>query len=746
MPLSELLPKRSDVQRLVILTLAYAALALLGLNWGIYRGAATAVWPASGLAFAALLLGGVRLWPAIFAGRLLAATIVGSATPLWADLIIAFISALSTAVPVAAMRRDGRFEPRLASIRDVRVLIAGILVGGALSASIGIAAVAASGTGAGQTPLAFATWFLGYVTGALVIAPLILSWALTKPAPSPGQYGRLLAGVAVSAAAAAVVFFELTPLHLRTWHLFPVLAAVAILFSVRGISLAMLATAVVALFSVGYGIGPLSEIFQGAATRALYAQEFIGITGGTLLFLAAATDESRNKSAIANAQATKAAVFDAALDAIITMAADGRVVDWNDEAERMFGHPRTHAVGRDLAELIIPPGLREAHRKGLARYNATGASTILGQRLELQALRADGRAFPIELAINAISLEEGPHFTAYLRDLTDQIAAREKLRDQDQRLRATYEHASVGIAEVDTEGRILKVNEQLCAITGRNRETLLGMTIWDDSDPSDHAKERELFAQQMRGELDTYTLEKSFVRADGEAGWVELKASRVNDADGRPIYGVRVVRDITQEKHWARQQALLINELNHRVKNTLTSVQSITYQTLRNGGADPGLQAAVEGRLIALSRAHDVLTRRNWEGADLGEIIAVAASPYVVGQGARLSTSGPDVRLTPQVALGLAMALQELATNALKYGAWSNAEGVVEIAWTLSTATPPRLDLTWRERGGPPVIAPTRKGFGARLLDRGVGAEIGGNCTLDFEPSGLVCRISATPG
>lgn len=743
MSTSVLLPRRTDLPRLVLLALAYAALAVLGLNWGVYRGAGTAVWPAAGLAFAALLLGGTRLWPGIFIGRLLAASVVGSATPLWADLVIALASTVSIALPVVVMTTKGRLDPALRSMRDVAVLIVGVFVGGAISATIGIAAVVASGHGSPQISLAFTAWFLGFVSSTLVITPLLLSWTLTKPSLSRAQVGKLIGGVLLSVAAAVVVLFELTPLHLRTWHLFPILAAIAILFSVRGISLAMLATAVVALFSVSYGVGPLSEIFQGAAARALYAQEFIGLTGGTLLFLAAATDESRSKSAIANAQATKAAVFDAALDAIITMNADGRVVDWNNEAERMFGLPRALAVGSDLADLIVPEPLRERHRQGLARYGQTGASNILGRRLELEALRNNGETFPIELAINAITLEDRPHFTAYARDLTAQVEARALLRDQDQRLRATYEHAPVGIAEVGLDGRILKVNEQFCAITGRDRAELLDMTIWDDPTPALNGEEHALFTRQMRGELDSYTLEKPFRRGNGEAGWMELRATRVDDTRGRPIYGVRVVRDITQEKVWARQQALLINELNHRVKNTLASVQSITYQTLRNGGAEPSLQAAVEDRLIALSRAHDVLTRRNWEGADLAEIITVAASAYVVGQDARLTTSGPEIRLAPQVALGLAMALQELATNALKHGAWSNSEGIVAITWTLTESSPPYLDLTWLERGGPQVAAPTRKGFGMRLLERNVGADINGTCKLDFRPEGLVCRIHA---
>ncbi|MBI1682885.1 PAS domain S-box protein [Caulobacter hibisci] len=737
----DFLPRRTDAPRLLFLAVAYLALALAGLNWGAYRGASTAVWPASGVAFAALLLGGARLWPAIFFGRLAAALIVDSAPPFWADAVIALVSALSAAVPAGVLNRKIRFDPSLASMRDAVIFILAALIGAAISAVPGVAALVASQVSpAAKGGLALVTWFVGHFTGTLLVAPLILSWSRTK---SNLPSGRLLTGVTAGSLAPFLVFLDLTPLPLRTWHLFPVLAWVAIATRVRGVSLALVATAVAALVSVSLGIGPLAALTAGSSAPALHAADFIAITAATLLLLAAATDEGRTQSALARAQATKAAVFDAALDAIVTMTADGRVVDWNGQAERMFGLPRAQAVGRDLADLIVPAAFRDAHRRGLEHYVRTGRSTVLGRRLEMHALR-QGKAFPVEISINVVGLEDGLHFTAYLRDLTDLVDARERLAEQDQRLRATYERASVGIAEVDPNGRILKVNEQLCTITGRDRAELLNMTIWDDSAPEQQVEERELFSRQMAGKLDSYALEKTFVRGDGQAAWVELRASRVDGADGRPPYGVRVVRDITLEKGWARQQSLLINELNHRVKNTLTTVQSITFQTLRNNGAPPDLQAAIESRLVALSQAHDVLTRQNWESASLAEIVSVAAAPYVVDKAARLRVIGPDVGLPPQVALGFAMALQELATNALKHGAWSAPEGVVEISWRLDGADQDHLEMTWRETGGPPVTAPRRRGFGTRLLERGIGAEVGGACVIDFAPTGLVCHISAS--
>lgn len=715
----------------------YAILAVLGLTWSVYQGAGTAVWPASGFAFAVLLVHGVRYWPAIFLGRLIAAVVTASAPPLWADLIIAAGSAASTAAPVLWLQRTG-FDLRLAAVRDVlRLLTAGV-AGGLISASVGALALWLGGTSLAVLPRAIAAWLIGYGAGVIVVAPLLLAWR-RGGGEGPRNTGAFALSLVGTTLFGVVVLFALTPFHLRSWHLFPVLAAMAIAFSLRGVTLALLATSCVAIAAISVGVGPLSEIFPDPAGRALYAQEFLGLTAATLIVLAAAIDESRAKDLIAKAKATKAAILDVALDAIVTMAHSGRVVEWNDQAERMFGYSRDEAIGRDLADLIIPPGLRAAHREGLARYLRDGRSTIMGRRLELQALRADGAVFPVELAINVVQLDGGAHFTANLRDLTDRHAAEARLRAQDQRLRATYAHAPVGIAEVDAEGRFLAVNERLCRICQRTEAEMLGMTFWEVTHEKDRDPERDYFERQMRGELPNYTLEKRFSRANGEIGWVELKASFVEGVAGKP-YSIRVIRDVTDEKRWAEQQSVLINELNHRVKNTLATVQSITAQTLRNAGADRQIQKDVEARLWALSRAHDILTRENWDGADLAEIVAVAAGGYAP-QAERIRATGEALRLRPETALGLAMALQELATNATKYGAWSNLEGRVSVDWAQSDGG--RLQLTWREQGGPPVVAPTRAGFGTRLLQRTLSAEIGGGCDLRFEPGGVVCVITA---
>jgi two-component sensor histidine kinase len=216
------------------------------------------------------------------------------------------------------------------------------------------------------------------------------------------------------------------------------------------------------------------------------------------------------------------------------------------------------------------------------------------------------------------------------------------------------------------------------------------------------------------------------------------------DAAGR-VLGVSVIfRDITERKRWEEHQQLLINELNHRVKNTLATVQSIASQTLRNTGTAAEAKEAIEGRLIALSRAHDVLTREHWEGADLYEIVEQAVAPYSNRSEDRLHLSGPRARVSPRMALALAMALQELATNAVKYGALSTATGAIRITWEVDgTAPAAGLHLRWEETGGPPVQTPVRRGFGTRLIERSLAQDLNGDVRIEFAPTGVICTVHA---
>jgi two-component sensor histidine kinase len=184
------------------------------------------------------------------------------------------------------------------------------------------------------------------------------------------------------------------------------------------------------------------------------------------------------------------------------------------------------------------------------------------------------------------------------------------------------------------------------------------------------------------------------------------------------------------------QAQLLNNELSHRIKNLLATIQAIAAQTF---GAS-GLRDTFEQRLTALAAAHDLITSKGWSGS-LDALVRTALEPFLAG--GRIAIEGPAVELDDTHAVPFALALHELATNAAKYGALSTPQGRVEISWRLEADG--ALDFCWRERGGPPVIAPQRRGFGSRMIERSLARELKGAVVLDFQPQGLVCAIRARP-
>jgi two-component sensor histidine kinase len=230
-------------------------------------------------------------------------------------------------------------------------------------------------------------------------------------------------------------------------------------------------------------------------------------------------------------------------------------------------------------------------------------------------------------------------------------------------------------------------------------------------------------------------------RPDGSRVPFLAYPSPLHDASGSLTGAVNMLVDITERKHAEEQRALLINELNHRVKNTLSTVQSIAAQTMR--GEDPSQAlGAFEARLLALSKTHDVLTRNSWQNASLRQLLEQELIPYCGDQLQRCRIEGSDLHLPPKIALALGMALHELATNAAKYGALSRTDGQIRVAWDVhDAAVPSRLRLRWSETGGPPVQPPRRRGFGSRLIEHGLAHELDGEVAMTFDPAGLVCTI-----
>ena len=321
----------------------------------------------------------------------------------------------------------------------------------------------------------------------------------------------------------------------------------------------------------------------------------------------------------------------------------------------------------------------------------------------------------------------------------------EALRRREEQLRGIFNSSAVGVAALTLQGRYTEVNDAFCAITGYPREELLST----DCLTLTHPEDSPLMAAQLEAlrteQMPTVTVEKRYVRKDGRSIWVQNSVSVTRDATGAPTNFVILSQDITARKQAEDRQKLLLEELNHRVKNTLAIVRSIASQTLRATPEPAQFTTQFSARLMSLARAHNLLTRESWQGADLADIVEVALAPYRdAGTNQRIDVAGPRVRIVANGAVTLTLMLHELATNAAKYGALSRPGGHIGVSWTREEpdgGAPARLGLAWAERGGPPVAAPRRKGFGSRLLEASA-EQLGADVELSYSEPGFALAMS----
>ncbi|CAN5341993.1 hypothetical protein BH10PSE9_BH10PSE9_00250 [soil metagenome] len=317
----------------------------------------------------------------------------------------------------------------------------------------------------------------------------------------------------------------------------------------------------------------------------------------------------------------------------------------------------------------------------------------------------------------------------------------EELRESEERFRLMAEQAPVMIWTSDSGGRCLHLNRLLrefWGVDGRDGEDFdWSVTMHpDDVAVVGSAMGAGLKAQQA------VVIEGRYRNADGEYRILRTDARPRFSSGGEFLGMIGVNVDVSERKRSEAQRDLLLAELNHRVKNTLAVVQGIAHQTFRGDAATPAARKAFEGRLVALSAAHNLLTRSNWENASLQQLASEAFQSQGVDE-RRVSLRGPSVLLPAKPALAIALALHELCTNAVKYGSLSGDAGRIDVEWHREANGKPMLRLLWREVDGPLVAPPARTGFGSRLIQQALARDLDGEVELKFNPSGLICTIDA---
>jgi PAS domain S-box-containing protein len=327
-------------------------------------------------------------------------------------------------------------------------------------------------------------------------------------------------------------------------------------------------------------------------------------------------------------------------------------------------------------------------------------------------------------------------------DVTERDRTSAALRHSEARLKTLIDGAAEGIIAIDERGTVESFNRAATRIFGFSDAEVVGHNVSMLMPEPDRSGHDGYIARYLEtGEAKIIGIGRDVMgrRRDGSLFPLHLGISEV-EQDGQRLF-IGVVRDITERKQAEESQRRLINELNHRVKNTLATVQAMAEQTLRHSSDPAHFIESFRGRVQALARAHNLLAHATWGGVELGRLVreqlAIAA-----GADAQVACAGPDVELTPQAVVHLSLALHELGTNARKHGALSVPEGRLSVTWDVRhEGEGPVLVLNWEERGGRPAAAPVSAGFGLQLVSRGIKHTLRGEVRHSFAPEGVTCEI-----
>lgn len=417
----------------------------------------------------------------------------------------------------------------------------------------------------------------------------------------------------------------------------------------------------------------------------------------------------------------------------------GAMVFANRAFEEQAGQSAEALMGNGWISFMHPEDLALVREKRAAAW----AAGHVAYSYEARFRRHDGAWRWWEVSSRPRVGAEG-EFLGYVGlaiDRTEARAAQEALRESEQRYRAVVDSQSELVCRFAADGTILFVNTAYARARGVTVEQLTGANLWHFIPEGDRAGVQGML-DQLTPDAPEVRIENRFSTVNGERWTLWTNRALAFDAQGRWTEAQSTGIDIDERKRAEEHRTLLLDELNHRVKNTLAVVQAIAQQTFREASVPVETRRMFQGRLGALAQAHSLLTRSHWSPTPLLDVAEGAVSVCGAAR-SRIAVAGPQVMLAPRQALSLAMALHELSTNALKYGALSVESGAVDVSWRLVEKDGPRIAITWRERNGPPVAPPKARGYGSAMIERALAHELGGVAQLIFDPNGVVCEIEA---
>ena len=479
-------------------------------------------------------------------------------------------------------------------------------------------------------------------------------------------------------------------------------------------------------------------------------------------------------------------ILSTVLDGVIVSDRDGKIIDCSELGASIFGFEKAELIGQQMDTAIIPPIHRAAHCNGMARLRAGGEPRILGKRLELEGLHRSGAPIPIELAVTAAGQAPREIYIAFVRDISERRVHETELARRASEAELIAEVSSLAAGAESFDDALKIALEAILKLTGWPVGHAFIQPISGNLLQSSHVwvgDGRDLEAIKIKTEQTVWLPGTGLPGAifnSGKPEWIEdlsgpdfpREGLGFRSAFGFPIKSagrtiavleffldeparrdpallqtLRIVGDqigrVFERKLTEERQRLLINELNHRVKNTIAIIQGIAQQTFVGGVDVEAAKASFAMRLNSVALAQDALNAEAWAKAPFRQIL----NSGIAGSGAdhsRFRITGPDFDVRPEVAVSISLAVHELATNAMKYGALSAAAGKVEVSWGVSKTDDAKFWLRWEEVGGPPVSQPTRKGFGSRLLTRGLALYASGKVTLEYPETGFIFCYEAS--
>ncbi len=483
-------------------------------------------------------------------------------------------------------------------------------------------------------------------------------------------------------------------------------------------------------------------------------------------------------------QSVIAPILETVLDAVVVMDRDGIVRAWNHHAEAIFGWSSAEAIGQNLGELIVPPALRQAHHRGLRRYNAKGVARVLDTRLELNGLRKDGGEVPVELSITLVSREGRDVFVGFIRDISERKRAEAQLEFQLRESRLLLELSDLASRDKGFDEALLATLDAICELAGWpvghaflvSDDGALKSALWSSGA---RRSARPLVDATESTEFPVGKGLPGRVLETGKPLWISSVREEDNflrrglgfeSAFGFPVHsgdrcvavleffsrdprepeehlllsaraiGAQIAR-VLERQRGEEVRSLLLAELNHRAKNILAVVRGMAHLSFGSATDVAQAQSAFDRRLDSIAKANDILHAQSGSAALLGDIIDEALTGCGVG-GDRASRAGPDLCVDSSTAIMVSLAVHELCTNAFKYGALTNEDGRIEICWRQHASDDSRFDFEWTESGGPPAEEPERQGFGMRILRRGMELESGGRADVAYGADGFRYRLS----